>query len=344
MFFSEDAGLTGNPDQHGRFGIGDDIGQSDRYRPRAGPIRHGVGALRERPLKIEDTRHAFDEQTVPVDGVEAASRFGFGQARIDHDPQQQICDADPRRTRADNRDPLVADRLTGHLDRGEQGAGGYCGGALNIVIEGAEPVAVALQHASRIGAGEILPLQQCMRPAFQYSIHEAFDEIVVIPAAHPLVPPSNIDRVSETLPVVGPDIEQDRQGGGRMKTGAGGIERQFADRDAHAIGALVSEPEDALAIADDNRLHLVEPGMGQDFLDPVALRPAQKQATRIMPIMAEGLASLTDRRGVDEREHFFEVLGQHRIKERLVRILQSSQKDIAIEIAGELPHRLETPR
>ena len=183
-----------------------------------------------------------------------------------------------------------------------------------------------------------------MRPAFQHGIHEGFDEIVVILAAHPLVPPSDIDRVGETLLVVGPDIEQDRQGGGRMETGAGGIERQFADRDAHAVGALVSETEDALAIADDNSFHVVEAGVRQDFLDTVALRPAQKQTTRIMPVMAEGLASLADRRGVDEREHFFEVLGQHRVKERLVRILQSSQEDIAVEIAGELPHCLETPR
>ena len=106
-----------------------------------------------------------------------------------------------------------------------------------------------------------------------------------------------------------------------METGAGGIERQFTDRDAHPVGALVSQTEDALTIADDNSLHVVEAGVRQDFLDPVALRPAEKQTTRIMPIMAEGLASLADRRGVDEREHFFEVLGQHRIKERLVRIL-----------------------
>jgi len=60
--------------------------------------------------------------------------------------------------------------------------------------------------------------------------------------------------------------------------------------------------------------------------------------------MAKGLTSLADRRRVDEREHFFEVLGQHRIKERLVGILQSSQEDIAVEVAGELAHCLEAPR
>src|ERR1700759_3409740 len=121
-----------------------------------------------------------------------------------------------------------------------------------------------------------------------------------------------------------------------METGAGGIERQFPNRDPHAVGALVSQTEDALTIADDNRLDLVEPGMRQDLSDPVALRPAQEQPTRVMPIMTEGLAAFANRRGVDERKHFLEVLGEHCVKKRLVRILQSAEEDIAIEIAGEL--------
>src|SRR5437764_291373 len=77
----------------------------------------------------------------------------------------------------------------------------------------------------------------------------------------------------------------------------------------------------------DKSVNVVEAGVRQDFLDPAALRPAKKQATRIMPIMAEGLASLTARRRVDEREHLLQVLGQHRVKKRLVRILQSAQED-----------------
>src|SRR5260370_15969034 len=97
-----------------------------------------------------------------------------------------------------------------------------------------------------------------MWPAFQHGIHKGFDDLVVILAAHPLVAPSDIDRIGETLLVVGPDIEQDREGGGWMETGAGRIARHFSAQDAHALGALVSQTDDSLAIADDDALHLLQ--------------------------------------------------------------------------------------
>ena len=52
--------------------------------------------------------------------------------------------------------------------------------------------------------------------------------------------------------------------------GAGGVERELADRDAHAAGALVAEPEDALAVAHHDHLDLVEARMGEDLLDPMS--------------------------------------------------------------------------
>jgi hypothetical protein len=63
-----------------------------------------------------------------------------------------------------------------------------------------------------------------------------------------------------------------------------------------------------------------------------------------MPIMTERLTCLAYSRSVDERKHLLEMLGQQGVKKRLVRILQSSQENIAIEIAGKFPHGLDTPR
>ena len=50
-----------------------------------------------------------------------------------------------------------------------------------------------------------------------------------------------------------------------MDAAAGGVERELADRDAHAAGALVAEAEDALAVGDDDRLDPVEARVGQDL-------------------------------------------------------------------------------
>ena len=43
-----------------------------------------------------------------------------------------------------------------------------------------------------------------------------------------------------------------------------GVERELADRDPHAAGALIAQAEDALAIADDDDLDAVEPRVRPD--------------------------------------------------------------------------------
>ena len=54
-----------------------------------------------------------------------------------------------------------------------------------------------------------------------------------------------------------------------MQTGAGGVERELADRNAHAAGALVAETENALAVADDDGLDAVEARIAEDATDAV---------------------------------------------------------------------------
>ena len=56
-----------------------------------------------------------------------------------------------------------------------------------------------------------------------------------------------------------------------MDAAAGRVERELADRDAHAAGALVAEAEDALAIGDDDHLGAVELRIGEDLLEPLAV-------------------------------------------------------------------------
>ena len=69
------------------------------------------------------------------------------------------------------------------------------------------------------------------------------------------------------LLIVGADVEQDRQRGRRMQPGAGGVERQLADRNSHAAGALIAEAKDALAVADHDGLDAVVARMTEDAAD-----------------------------------------------------------------------------
>ena len=182
--------------------------------------------------------HALYEQAVTVDREEPRPRLGLAQAGVEHRPQEQGGDPAAGRAGADEDHLLPGERDAGDVDRRHQGAGGDRRRPLDVVIECAQPVAIAIQQASRVGAGEILPLQQDVGPAGVDGRNDLLDEPVVVVAADAFMPPADIQRVGQAVLVVGPDIQQNRQGQGRMDAGAGGVEGQLADRDAHAARAL----------------------------------------------------------------------------------------------------------
>jgi hypothetical protein len=126
-----------------------------------------------------------------------------------------------------------------------------------------------------------------------------------------------------------------------MQSGAGGVERELADRNAHAAGALIAEAEDAFAVADDDGLDAVEAWVAEDAADVVLVRIAEKQATGFSKNARELLAAEADRRRIDDRHHLFDVAGQQRVEQSLVAILQAAQEDIFLDIAAELAEGVE---
>src|SRR5690349_16147116 len=99
--------------------------------------------------------------------------------------------------------------------------------------------------------------------------------------------PADIERIAQVVGVIGADVEQHRQRRARMQSGASGIERQLADRNAHADGALIAMPENAFAVADDNRLDAVVARMRQNARDQILMRNGEKQSARLAEQMAE---------------------------------------------------------
>ena len=129
-----------------------------------------------------------------------------------------------------------------------------------------------------------------------------------------------------------------------MDAAAGGVERELADRDAHAAGALVAEAEDALAVGDDDDLGAVELRIGEDLLDALPVLQAQEQPARLAEQPAEMLAAGADRRRIGDRQQLLDVAGEQRVEHRLVGVLQFAQERVALEIGGEAAQRLEPPR
>ena len=56
-----------------------------------------------------------------------------------------------------------------------------------------------------------------------------------------------------------------------MHAGAGRVERKLADRDAHAQRAEIPEPEDALAVGDDDETDALDSASAQHFGDAAAI-------------------------------------------------------------------------
>ena len=129
-----------------------------------------------------------------------------------------------------------------------------------------------------------------------------------------------------------------------MNTRTGGVERQLANRDAHAARALVAQPQYPFAVADDDHLDPVIGGVGQNIADAVPVGIAQEQATRSPPDLAEPLAPFAHRRRIDQRQQLLQIARNQRVKQHLVRVLQLAQERIAVERIGLATQRCESPR
>ena len=114
---------------------------------------------------------------------------------------------------------------------------------------------------------EVLPLDDRRREDPGDRLHERLDDRVVGRAAQARRPVTEVQRIVEQLPAVGPDVERDGQGVRRIDARSRGVQRQLADRDRHPAGALVAEAEDALVVGDDDQADVVA-GRPKDVVDP----------------------------------------------------------------------------
>ena len=154
---------------------------------------------------------------------------------------------------------------------------------------------------------------------------------------------TEIEHVAPQRLVVRPDVECHRQAGLWIDAGARGVERQLADRDAHAVGAQIAEPQDALAVGDDDDADVFLRPVGEDSADPPAIGRGDEEASRFPGDVRERLARLTDRRRVDDRQDPIDV-GEHSpVEEPFVPLLQRRQQHVSVDIPRQPLQVLEHP-
>ena len=232
----------------------------------------GACVVRERLLEVGQIRAGGHHQAVDVEQPIAGARLVDRQALQRHGLADQLGDAGGGRAAAEEQEPLLGQFLSGDAQRREDPGQRHRGGALDVVVVGADLVAVARQDRHRVDVGEILPLEAALRKQLLHRLDELVDERVVFRAAHAVLAQAEIERVVEQSLVVGADVERDRQGQLRRHAGAGGVERQLAHRDAHAADAEVAQAEDALAVGHDDEADVRLRPVGEQFAQPALRR------------------------------------------------------------------------
>ena len=174
-----------------------------------------------------------------------------------HRQADQLGDTGRCGARTEEQEALIGELLSSDAQRGDDPGQRNAGGALDVVVEGADLVAIARQDRDGVEVGEVLPLDAAFRVELLHRRHELINERQILFAADALLAQAQIEWVVEQGLIVRADIENDRQAVLRRHAGAGGIERELAERDAHAAGAEIAETEDALAVGDDNEAHIL---------------------------------------------------------------------------------------
>jgi hypothetical protein len=128
-------------------------------------IGHGRVRVRERPLVRLEIRAARDHEALAVEQPALLPRGREVHALALHRRGDQAGDASGRGSGAEEQDALVGQLLALHAAGAEQRRDDDGGRALDVVVERAQPVAIAAEQRERVLGGEVLPLQQHFGPA-----------------------------------------------------------------------------------------------------------------------------------------------------------------------------------
>ena len=203
---------------------------------------------------------------------------------------------------------LVLQRLSRDFDRPQNRSKGNGRRALNVIVEGQQLIAVTLEDGPGVRSRKVFPLETRRRELLLHRCHELIDEVKVRLTGHTLVPPAEIFRILDPFGIIGPDIQYDRQRPLRANSADQRVQRELANRDTQAAGALIANAEDSFAVRDDNHVDLRIGTISQQRRYRITQRVRDEQAARPPVNMAELLASEPNYRRVDYRSHFLDVV------------------------------------
>ena len=191
----------------------------------------------------------------------------------------------------------------------------------DVVVVAENAVLVARQEADRVRSLPVLEMQQAVREQSLHRLHELLDQCIDFVIVRRRLAKAEIERIGAKGGIGGADVEQDRRQSVRWHARTGGIELQLSDRDAHAVGADVAEPQNAPASGDANGADIGHRPIAQ-HLDHAALHVARDIHAKRTPIdMAELEAGLGNGRVIENGDEARRIGHHHVIEEGLVAIV-----------------------
>ena len=289
-------------------------------------------------LEVAHAGHVVGEQAVAVQAPEPCPRRGGVQPVAGHGVVELVGDADARGAGTEDDYPVLGERGLAGAGAGQHGGEVDRAGALHVVVEGEYVAAVAVEDAAGVAGTEVLPVQQRVGEDLQCGGDVGVDEGVVGLLRGPLVPHAQIERVLEQLRPVGADIQDHRQGAGRVDAARRGVDGELAGRDVDAADAPVADAEDGLGVGGDDEVNLVGGQLrgAQGGLDLVRCIDAEIHTAWAAVLMAVLLDGLADRRGVDDGQQLAEVVDEHPVEQDLIAVVQGGQVDVLVEVAALL--------
>jgi hypothetical protein len=311
--------------------VGHDVGEPDRAGPGQRPPGHLPDRSRIGRLEVAHRRDpVVGQQPLAVERPEVPGRVVLAHALTDQDVAHHVRDSQPRGAGTQDDHALVGHSGAGRLHRRERRGEHHDRGPLHVVVERAVAVGVAVQDAPGIAGAEVLPVQQGVGEQLRCGADVGVDELVVALVAHAGVPQAQVHLVVKQRQVVRADVQHDRDHPPRVDARGRDVDRQLPDRDLDAAHTLVTDAQDALGVGGHDEVHVLgaKPVVDQGLLD--VLRPVDREehAPGTAVLVAEPLDRLPDGGGVDDRQHFVDVVGQQPVEQDLVAVAQVGQVDV----------------
>jgi len=207
----------------------------------------------------------------------------------------------------------------------------HCCCALNIVVEGADLCAIPVEQVKGSGVAKVLKLYHHSRETLHQSHQHLLAKCIVLASPDTCLLQPRVEFVIDQRLRVGAHVDREWDAPVRMDSTAGSVQVEFSHRDAHAIDAQVSQPQDPLAIRQHHHVHIIAGPVVNDLLYASPALDRNVHSPRFTEEESILLTSLTDSRCINEGHHFCQIGHQKGVEEPFIPVLQCHEIGVLVE-------------